>query len=60
MHLPNVDLRIDSLKGKIRLIFSIAIFLLVLLFGALLQSSLNKSTAELEMQERANIHYLYL
>ncbi len=31
-----------------------------MLFGALLNSSYSKSLAEIEMQERANIHYLYL
>ena len=60
MKLSRFQLRIDSLKAKIRLIFSIAILLLVLLFSALLQSSLSNSMTELEMQERANIHYLYL
>jgi len=31
-----------------------------MLFGALLNSSYSESLAEIEMQERANIHYLYL
>ena len=53
-------LRLDSLKSKIRLIFSIALLLLFLLFAALLQRSLNRSIQDLELQERANIHYLYL
>jgi len=54
------DLRLDSLTSKIRLIFSIALILLFLLFAALLQRSLNRSIQDLELQERANIHYLYL
>ena len=53
-------LHLDSLKSKIRLIFSIALLLLFLLFAALLQRSLNRSIQDLELQERANIHYLYL
>jgi len=52
--------RIDSLRAKIRLIFSIAILLLILLFSALLQSSISQTMTELEIQERANIHYIYL
>ncbi len=31
-----------------------------MLFGALLNSSYSKSLADIQMQERANIHYLYL
>jgi len=52
--------RIDSLKGKINLVFFIALFLLILLFGALWKSTQNRSLREIQMQERANIHYLYL
>ena len=54
------DFRIYSLRAKIRLIFSIALILLLLLFGALWRSSYSRSVDEIEMQERANIHYLYL
>lgn len=53
-------LRIDSLKSKINLIFFIALILLVFLFGALWKSTRTRSLQEIEMQERANIHYLYL
>ena len=60
MKFPRPRFRIDSLRAKIRLIFSIAILLLILLFSALLQSSVSQTMTELEMQERANIHYLYL
>ncbi|WP_457605284.1 ArsS family sensor histidine kinase [Nitratifractor sp.] len=54
------SLHVDSLRAKIQLIFGIAILLLILLFTVLLQSSVSRSAAALEMQERANIHYLYL
>jgi len=37
-----------------------AALLLTLLFGVLYQRSQNRSIDEIEMQERANIHYLYL
>ncbi|WP_292662166.1 ArsS family sensor histidine kinase [Nitratifractor sp.] len=60
MRLPRPRLRLDSLRSKIRLIFSIAILLLLLLFSALLQSTTGRAMQELQMQERANIHYLYL
>jgi len=52
--------RINSLRAKINLIFSIALILLILLFGALWKSSYSRSVEEIRMQERANIHYLYL
>ena len=51
---------INSLRGKINLIFSISFILLVMLFMVLRQSSERYAMHELEMQERANIHYLYL
>ena len=51
---------IDSLKGKINLIFTIAYILLIMLFVALWQSSTKNAMQELQMQERENIHYLYL
>ena len=60
MRFPRPRLRLDSLRSKIRLIFSIAILLLLLLFSALLQSTTGRAMQELQMQERANIHYLYL
>jgi len=53
-------LSITSLRGKIDLVFSIAVLLLVLLFAALWKSSIDRSFEEIRMQERANIHYLYL
>jgi len=53
-------LRITSLRAKIDLVFSIAVLLLVLLFAALWKSSVDRSFEEIRMQERANIHYLYL
>jgi len=52
--------RIKSLKGKIRLVFLIALILLMLLFGVLWKSSTTAALQRLEMQERANIHYIYL
>jgi two-component system OmpR family sensor kinase len=51
---------INSLRGKINLIFTISFVLLVMLFVVLRQSSERYAMHELEMQERANIHYLYL
>ena len=53
-------LRITSLRAKIDLVFSIAVLLLVLLFAVLWKSSVDRSFEEIRMQERANIHYLYL
>ena len=51
---------IDSLKGKINLIFTIAYILLIMLFVALWQSSMKSAVKELQIQERENMHYLYL
>ena len=53
-------LRITSLRAKIDLVFLIAVLLLVLLFAALWKRSIDRSFQEIQMQERANIHYLYL
>ncbi len=52
--------KLTSLKSKIRLVFLVAFMLLVLLFGVLWSSATSHSLSEIEMQERANIHYLYL
>jgi len=51
---------INSLKGKINLIFTISYILLIMLFVALWQSSVQERMHTLQIQERANIHYLYL
>jgi len=53
-------LQVHSLRSKIDLIFAFALILLITLFTALLKSSYDRSFEEIEMQERANIHYLYL
>ena len=42
------------------MIFAFALILLITLFTALLKSSLDRSIEEIQLQERANIHYLYL
>ncbi|ADV45803.1 integral membrane sensor signal transduction histidine kinase [Nitratifractor salsuginis DSM 16511] len=52
--------RITSLRAKIDLVFSIAMILLIFLFAVLWKRSVDRSFAEIQMQERANIHYLYL
>jgi two-component system OmpR family sensor kinase len=52
--------QVHSLRSKIDLIFAFALILLITLFIALLKSSYDRSFEEIEMQERANIHYLYL
>jgi len=52
--------QVHSLRSKIDLIFAFALLLLVTLFGALAKSSYDRSFEEIAMQERANIHYLYL
>ncbi len=49
-----------SLRAKINTIFVLATLLLTLLFGVLYQRNQNRSIEEIAMQERANIHYLYL
>ncbi len=51
---------LNSLRSKIDLVFSIAVLLLILLFVALWKRSIDRSFEEIRMQERANIHYLYL
>ncbi len=53
-------LTISSLRAKIDIIFFIAVILLILLFSALWKRSVDRSFQEIQMQERANIHYLYL
>jgi two-component system OmpR family sensor kinase len=53
-------LQVHSLRSKIDLIFAFALILLITLFTALLKSSLDRSLEEIQIQERANIHYLYL
>ena len=53
-------LQIHSLRSKIDLIFAFALILLITLFTALLKSSFDRSLEEIQLQERANIHYLYL
>ncbi len=49
-----------SLRAKINIIFVIATLLLTILFGVLYQRNQSQSLEEIAMQERANIHYLYL
>jgi two-component system OmpR family sensor kinase len=53
-------MRIKSLRAKINFIFVIATLLLAILFGVLYQRTQSQSLGEIAMQERANIHYLYL
>jgi two-component system OmpR family sensor kinase len=53
-------MRPRSLRAKINIIFVLATLLLTILFGVLYQRSQNRSLDEIAMQERANIHYLYL
>jgi len=52
--------QVHSLRNKIDLIFAFALILLITLFTALLKSSFDRSLEEIQLQERANIHYLYL
>jgi two-component system OmpR family sensor kinase len=49
-----------SLRAKLNIIFILATLLLAILFGVLYQRSQTRSLEVIEMQERANIHYLYL
>ena len=49
-----------SLRAKINSIFFVAMLLLSVLFGVLYQQKQSRSLEEIAMQERANIHYLYL
>lgn len=51
---------IHSLRGKINLIFSLALVLLVLLFAAALQYQEKRVEDAFIKQERENTHYLYL
>ncbi len=53
-------MRIHSLKGKINLIFSLALLLLILLFIAALQYQEKRVEDAFIKQERENTHYLYL
>jgi two-component system OmpR family sensor kinase len=53
-------MRPRSLRAKINIIFVLATLLLTILFGVLYQRSQTRSLEEIAMQERANIHYLYL
>ncbi len=53
-------MRPRSLRAKINIIFVLATLLLALLFGVLYQRSQSRSLEAIAMQERANIHYLYL
>jgi len=50
----------STLRGKINLIFSVALILLILLFIATLQYQEQRSKEEFVKQERENSHYLYL
>jgi len=50
----------STLRGKINLIFSLALILLILLFIAALQYQKQRSKEEFVKQERENSHYLYL
>ena len=49
-----------SLRAKINILFVLATLLLSVLFGVLYQRNQSRSMEEIAMQERANIHYLYL
>ncbi|RLA69268.1 MAG: sensor histidine kinase, partial [Epsilonproteobacteria bacterium] len=51
---------IHSLRGKINLIFSVALVLLVLLFVAAFQYQEKRAEDAFIKQERENTHYLYL
>jgi len=53
-------IRLDSLRTKINLIFFIAFVLMVLIFLFLYKGSESRSLEAIKMQERANMHYLYL
>ncbi len=53
-------MRPQSLRAKINIIFVLATLLLTVLFGVLYQRSQSRSLDEIAIQERANIHYLYL
>lgn len=51
---------LDSIRTKINLIFFIAFVLMVLIFLFLYKGSESRSLEAIKMQERANMHYLYL
>jgi len=53
-------IRFNSLRTKINLIFLIAYVFLILIFGFLYQGNTERSLETFKMQERANMHYLYL
>ena len=53
-------MRFNSLRTKINLIFFIAYVFLVLIFGFLYKGNTERSLEAIKMQERANMHYLYL
>jgi len=53
-------IRLNSLRTKINLIFFIAYVFLILIFGFLYKGDESRSLEVIKMQERANMHYLYL
>ncbi len=53
-------IRITSLRAKINLIFTIAYIFMVLIFAFLYKGNAERSMQMLRLQERANMHYLYL
>ncbi len=53
-------IKLNSLRTKINIIFSIAFIFLILIFGFLYRGTEIRSIETLRMQERANMHYLYL
>jgi two-component system OmpR family sensor kinase len=53
-------IRFNSLRTKINLIFLIAYVFLILIFGFLYRGNTERSLETIKMQERANMHYLYL
>ena len=53
-------IRFNSLRTKINLIFLIAYVFLILIFGFLYKGNTERSLQAIKMQERANMHYLYL
>ena len=52
--------RFNSLRTKINLIFLIAYIFLILIFGFLYKGNTERSLEAIKLQERANMHYLYL
>jgi len=53
-------IRFNSLRTKINLIFLIAYIFLILIFGFLYKGNTERSLEAIKLQERANMHYLYL